>query len=220
MKRYLRLFGLAAIATFALVIGHLALAQAGVPTGYVDDNYPNMVRSDGGGPYIDGFDCVSVIAGAAGGGFCQIRTVSNSDQCNNQTWGQRRFLTLNFGAPIEWDLDRVQDDPNSGLEEVPARFIASKAFARRAVTTPVSIHVLKINDDGTTTQDTAWQLQYKNEALVTIYPDGSRGISLAPGYADADLYEIVQVVKKDRVTTKAEYKATYDMPFSVRVSAN
>jgi len=220
MKKYLRLFGLAAIATFALVIGHLALAQAGPPIGIVDDNWLNMVRSDARGPYIDGLECVSVTAGTGGGGFCQIRTVSNSDACNGQTWGERRFLTLDFGAPIDWDLDRAPGDLDSRLEDVPARFIATKAFARRAVTTPVSIHILKINEDGTTTQDTAWQLQYKNEAPVTIYPDGSRVISLAPGYAAADLYEIVQVVKKGRVTTTAEYKATYDMPFFVTVKAN
>jgi hypothetical protein len=203
---------------FALFIGQLVMAQGGGPTAFVDDSC--MVRSDGRGIYVDNIACVSVIAGSGGGGFFQLRTVHNSDLCNLQTWGERRFLTLDFGSAITWDLDLDPNDLNPAVEEVPARFIASKAYAKRAVTTPVSIFILKVNADGTTTQDTAWELRYRNEASVAIYPDGSRIISLLPAFATADLYEIVQVIKKGRVTTQAEYRGTYQMPFSVTATMN
>jgi hypothetical protein len=215
MNQRSRLFGLAAAAAFAFLLGQLASAQGNGPTGVLSDDLGNKVRSDAQGPYVDGLDCVSVIAGSAGGGFYQIRTVANSDQCNSQTWEARRFLTLDFDTGFTFDLDHDPCDSDPTVEAVPSRFIAGEAFARRAVTTSVTILVLAVNESGTTTQDTAWELRYRNRANVVVNGDGSRDIFLDQGFATADLFEYVQVVKKGRVVTQTVLRGTYDMPFHV-----
>jgi len=250
MKKGFRLFTLAAVLVSPLLgIGLVASAQkakgsGSAGTGLVSDSSPNLVRSDGGGLYDDGVNCVSVIAGF-GGGFYQIRTVHNSDPCNGEpSWwnkvsggtcsslttppaGAHRYLKLEFSSPVApttttttpGDLDG--NGAAATVECAPARFGAGGAFAQGATTTPVGILILKVSTtNGSTTQDTAWQLQYRNEATVFVHADGSRDIFLGQAgalAATADLCEVVQVVNPNngRVTTKCDFRGTFDMPFFV-----
>ncbi len=185
-------------------------------TGLVSDEYSPGIGSDGKGIYVnDEEECVSVAVGS-GDGFYQIRTVKNNDRCNSQTGEQRRYLTVDFGLYAHPDLD-LEDV--SSVENIPARFIARRAFSTRAETTgtPVDIHVLQVNGDGTTTQETAWLFRYQNWAAVSINPNGSRRISLGPEEATADLFEIVLRVnpKNGKVRTQEEHRGTFVLPFDV-----
>lgn len=218
----------ASVVVLALAVAVAARAQTStVPTGRVDDAFSQHgIKSDGRSAslscpacplYTDGVDCVSVAA-ISGPGFSQIRTVKNSDFCNAQTWTQRRFLTVDFGSSVTFDLDRDPSDADATIERVPARFIANDVWAQKPSTTPVSILVLKVNNDGTTTQDTAWQFTYHNQAPITVNADGSRSFSLSPLQALADLCEVVHVVKGGRVSTSCVLRGTFDLPFSVTVT--
>lgn len=245
MNKRLRMCGLAATVLALLGVCPLALAKAGQKpaqapspgTGLIDDNSPNKVRSDGDVPvlYDDGVDCVSVQV--AGGGFYQIRTVANTDVCNGElSWWSpnpnalptHRFLSLDFSSPVSPTTTMTPGDLDGNgtadtIEKAPARFIAGSAFAQTSTgttTTAVSIFVLKVNADGTTTQDTAWVLAYRNQATVTVNLDGSRFIFLGQGgaaLATADLCEIVTSVnpKNGKVTTSCTPVGTFDMPFFV-----
>ena len=174
-----------------------------------------MVRSDGVVIYENGVDCVSVAI--SGGGFWQLRTVANTGVCKSDT--TPRYLTLDFGSPVSpttsttpGDLDG--DDIEEQQEFAPARFVFDNAFAKKAKTgstTPVHIYVLKVNDDGSTEQDTAWAIEYRNPAQITINPDGSRTLSLAAGAATADVWSVAIVRKREQRT----FEGTYDLPFSV-----
>ena len=235
MNKSFRMFNLTAPLVFALLaLGPLALAgggklTSGPATGLVNDALTNMVRSDGRGLYVHGVDCVSVIVGSAG--IYQIRTVHNSDLCNGElSWWSpnpsalptHRYLSLDFGTSKPGDLDG--SGTAETIEKVPARFIANTAFSQNPAPTSVQIGVLKVNADGTTTQDTAWQLVYRNQATVSVNSDGSRNIFLGQGMGDAtaiaDLCEVVQTVnpKNGRLTTQCEPRGTFDMPFLVRAA--
>lgn len=207
-----RQFGLLALATILIVplLGTSTVsAQAAGSTGTVSDDVANMVRSDGAGSYLDGVDCVSV-AIFSGGGFWQLRTVANTGECKSaETNPTPRYLTLDFGGSTPpGDLDG--DGTAEQMESAPARFIFDEAFKRKATTTPVHIYVLKVNPDGSTTQDTAWAIEYRNRATITINVDGSRTLS-SGGAGTADVYSVILVRNKEQ----RQFVGTYDLPFSV-----
>ncbi len=242
MNKRLRMCGLAATVLALLAVCPLGLSKAGqkaslgpfsAGTGLVNDSLTDKVRSDGRGLYSDGVDCVSVIVGG-GGGVYQDRTVANTDVCNGElSWWSpnpsglptHRFLSLDFSLPVSPTTTTAPGDLDGNgaaetVEKAPARFIASTAFAQNPSTTAVQILVLKVNADGTTTQDTAWQLTYRNQATVTVNTDGSRNIFLGQGLGDAlataDLCENVTIVGPGgRVTTQCQRRGTFDMPFFV-----
>ncbi len=229
MNKIFRKFALAAVlVSVSIGLGPLEPARGAKPsaslvpsTGLVNDDPSNKVRSDGRGLYIHGVDCVAVQVGAMG--FYQIRTVHNSDMCNGElSWWSpnpsglpvHRYLTLDFGASTPGDLDG--NGTAATVEKAPARFISPDAFARGATTASVQILILKVNVDGTTTQDTAWQFTYQSRADVVVNSDGSRVISLLPGHAAADLCEVVQTVGRGgKVSTTCQFVGTFDMPFQV-----
>ena len=199
-------------AIFVLAGGNSALAA---PAGTVSD-LSLGVGSDGGGTYVDGDRCVSVVGGKRGKGFYQLRTVSNSEPgCKEQAF--ERFLTLNFGAgSTPGDLDG--DGANEQIEGPPARFIAFTAFGKKAARegTEVAILVMEVNADGSTTQETAWNLQYQNLANVEVISNDVRRIYLPQEMADADLFEIELTVNKGgKVKKKETFRGTYIMPFDV-----
>lgn len=238
MKKAFGLFTLAAGLLFALLaLGPVASAQKGQGpgpgTGLVSDSSGNLVRSDGGGLYDDGVSCVSVIAGG-GSGFYQIRTVANTDPCNMEVswWSPNpthlpthRYLALDFSSPLPPTTTSTPGDlDGSGtrdtVEKAPARFIANVAFAQGATTTPVQILILEVKSDGTTTQNTKWELKYTNEASITVHTDGSRDIFLgqdAAAAATANLFEIVQVPCHGgkQVCNTEQPRGTFSMPFFV-----
>ena len=195
----------------------------GVPgTGSVSDSLVYKVRSDGGGLYDDRVDCVGVGADGAGGWY-GLRTVRNTDMCNSELsyWSPNpsnlplhRYFTIELGAVVG-DLDG--NGTAESIEKAPGRFQASNAFAKGATSTPVSIYILKVNADGTTTQDTAWAISYKNQAhVVAGMSAGSVEIYLLPGEADADLCEVVQVVNKGgKVSTRCSPRGSFDLPFDI-----
>ena len=201
-------------AIFVLAGANSALAA---PIGTVSDDFSPGVGSDGGGTYVDGDRCVSVLGGKRGRGFYQLRTVSNSEPgCKEQAF--ERFLTLNFGADPGGDLDGVDGDTDPTVEGQPARFIAFTAFGKKAASegTEVAILVMEVNDDGSTTQETAWELKYQNFANVVVTSKNVRQISLPQEMADADLFEIEFIVnKRGKVKKKATYRGTFTMPFKV-----
>jgi hypothetical protein len=123
---------------------------------------------------------------------------------------------LDFGSPVAPTTTTTPGDlDGNGVaqqqEFAPARFVFNDAFVRKATTTPVHIYVLKVNLDGTTTQDTRWDIEYRHAATIVVNGDGSRTLSLAAGAATADLYSIITVGRK----TQSNFVGTYDLPFSV-----
>ena len=214
-----RNFSLLALAT-TLIVPLLAIssasAQGAGSTGIVSDAAPNMVRSDGAGPYLEAVDCANV--GTAGSGFWQLRTVQNSGVCNGEPsyWtpgaaDYHRWLTLDFGASTApGDLDG--NGAAQQLEFVPARFIFNDGFTKRASTTPVHIYVLKVLASGATTQDTAWAVEYRNPAQITINADGSRTFSLTGAASIADVYRVIRI---NGGREQSQYVGTYNLPFSV-----
>ena len=227
-------FGLLALATILIVpllgTGSIALAQT---TGTVSDAAPNMVRSDGEGIYIDGFDCVSVAILPGSGGYL-LRTVANMGVCKDQRsyWNPdplnptvyHRWFTFDFGSPIPPTTSTTPGDLDGNgtaqqLEFAPARFNFDGPFAKKIKTTgttPVSIFVSKVNSDSTVEQDWAWDIEYLKPATVVVNPDGSRTLSLAQGSAAADVYMITTTTGRNgRVTTQSTWVGTYDLPFSV-----
>jgi hypothetical protein len=103
IKKHFTLFTWAAILIVPLLATSPASAQNG-STGIVSDAAPNMVRSDGGGTYVDD-SCVDVAISPPG--FWQLRTVRNAGVCNSQPsyWTPgatvfHRWLTLDFGSPV------------------------------------------------------------------------------------------------------------------------
>jgi len=204
-------------AIFVLAGANSALAAA---EGTVSDGYSPGVGSDGDGAYVDGEDCVSVLGGTKGGGFYQLRTVSNAQPgCKENPF--QRFLTLDFGDSMVAPGDLDGDGEYEQIEGPPARFIAGTAFGKKATRegTEVVILFMEVNDDGSTTQETAWQLEYQNRATVQVISNDVRRIFLLPGEAAADLFEIVESprIKKGRgkVTTTKKDHGTYIMPFEV-----
>lgn len=173
------------------------------------------VSSDGQSTYVKGEQCV--FAGSAQTGFWQLRTIANKTECKLQVRGVWRFLRLDMGAGNTNDLD--QDGSAGQFEDVPVRFFAVDLFASNSGGfTPVSIDVVTVNADGTTTQDTKWSITYRNEAPIVINPDGSRTIALGGTDARADVCENVEVTKgKGRTKTECQDRGTVDLSFEVNV---
>ncbi len=211
-------------AIFVLAGANSALAA---PKGTVSDLSLSLgVGSDGEGIYVDGQNCVSVVGDKRGRGFYQLRTVSNSEPgCKVNPFV--RFLTLNFGVDSNGvplapgDLDG--DGENEQVEGPPARFIAFTAFGKKAARdgTEVAILVMEVNADGSTTQETAWNLQYQNLANVEVIGNDVRRIYLPQETADADLFEIELIVNgRGKVKKKETHRGTYTMPFEVFADIN
>jgi hypothetical protein len=166
-------------------------------------------------------DCVSVLADNPGSrrGFFQLRTVKNSDDCNQHP---ERFLVLDFGDSEVYDVDQDEntDDP---LESVYARFILGQAFSRDAEADGTSVVILILETDysgtrPTTTQETAWELRYSSNADVFVDPDdpNTRTIRSDPGVSAAELCEItLQQQGKKKIKKVCAHRATVDMPFEV-----
>ena len=212
-----------------IILGELLVGAATVfaqngSTGTLNDAVPNMVRSDGGGIYVDD-PCVDVAIASTG--FWQLRTVRNAGVCNGEAsyWTPgatvfHRWLTLDFGSPVSPTVSITPGDlDGNGVaqqqEFAPARFVFNDAFAKKArtgSTTPVHIYVLRVLGSGATTQDTAWDIEYRSPANITVNPDGSRTLSLAAGAAVADLYMIASL---PHGKTQSNYMGTYNLPFSV-----
>jgi len=151
-------------------------------TAWVNDN-DVFYRVRGDGPvgegnfsvYIDDsieHDCVSVIADDpnTNRGFFQLRTVKNTDACNQNPL---RWLVLDLGEGNGCDVD--QDGTSEAVESVYARFIAGEAYSRDAEENGTSVEILiletsyDVNNEVTnTTQETAWVLTYSNNAEVTV----------------------------------------------------
>jgi len=177
---------------------------------YTDD-------SIGGAPQ----DCVSVLADNPGSrrGFFQLRTVKNLDNCNQNP---QRFLVLDFGGSKVYDVDQ-DGNTDDQLEEVYARFIAGQAFSRDAEANGTSVVILILETDysgtgPTTTQETAWELSYSENADVWVDPDdpNTRTIRSDPGLpAWAELCEITLLQGKKKIKKVCVWRARVDMPFEV-----
>ena len=194
-------------------------------TAWVSDDAGYMVRSDGRGLYVNydydekaAEDCVRVW------GTIMLRTVHNSDVCNGQLsyWSPNpynqpthRFLTLDFGISAPGDLDG-NGTPET-IEKAPARIGFGRVQGGLA---PVGILVLHVNPDGTTTQDTAWSINYHNPAHASTSGSGTVDFCLEPGEATADLYEVVGIVNPNnrRVKETYEFVGTFDLPFHIQVA--
>lgn len=237
-KKYFGPLAAAAILIAPLVgIASTATAQHGT-AGTVSDATSNMVRSDGGGIYQDGIECVSV--GTAGNGWYQLRTVQNAGVCNGErSWwsvnppiaspplpyipgqGYHRFLTLDFSARLDGPVSPGNLDGSNALnpgivQYAPVRFIFENAFKNRATTTPVGMFVLYVDPNtGATTQDTAWDIEYVPQAVITPNPNGSKTLTLPPNSASAKVYHITYTTVHGRTTSTSTYVGTYDLPFSV-----
>jgi hypothetical protein len=170
------------------------------------DAVTDRLRSDGAGDYVDGVACVTSIAGSAGGGVYQLRSIANTPVCLAQTRGTWRGFTIDFGSATV-DLD--QDGVAEAIEAAPARLLADNAFAQGATTTPVKIYVLEVLADGTTTQNTKWTLQYTGNASVS--GTATKTIQALPGNATVKLY--AGTVSKGSVPV-----ATIDLPFKLTLT--
>jgi hypothetical protein len=194
-------------------------------TAYVFDDAQYMVRSDGRGLYVDytydekaAEDCVRVWD------TIMLRTVHNSDVCNGQLsyWSNNplslpthRFLTLDFGDSTPGDLDG--NGVAEPIEKAPARIGFSRVQGGLA---QAGILVLRVNPDGTTTQDTAWSVNYYNLAHAETDGSGTTLFYLEPGEATADLYEVVGVVNPNNRRVKETYVlvGTFDLPFRIQIA--
>lgn len=194
-------------------------------TAYVFDDAQYMVRSDGRGLYVDytydekaAEDCVRVW------GTIMLRTVHNSDVCNGQLsyWSDNplglpthRFLTLDFGDSTPGDLDG--NGVAEPIEKAPARI----GFSRiQGGLSQAGILVLRVNPDGTTTQDTAWSVNYYNLAHAVTSGSDATLFYLEPGEATADLFEVVGMVnpKTGRVKETYVFVGTFDLPFRIQIA--
>ena len=223
LKKHFGLLALAILIAQLLGTDSIASAQSSSGnTGTVSDAPPNMVRSDGGGAYIEGVACANVAIFSPG--IWQLRTVTNSGTCNGEPsyWTPgatvfHRWLTLDFGSPVSPTTSTTPGDlDGNGVaqqqEFAPARFYFEDAFVRKATTTPVEIYVLKVLASGATTQATAWEIDYRNRATIVVNGDGSRTLSLSAGAATADVYMISPL---PHGKTQSNFMGTYDLPFSV-----
>jgi hypothetical protein len=202
------------------VCGRASAQNAGGSTGTVSDAPPNMVRSDGGGAYIEGVSCANVAIFSAG--FWQLRTVTNSGVCNGEAsyWTPgatvfHRWLTLDFSSPVAPTSSTTPGDLDGNgaaqtQEYAPCRFVFNDGYVRRATSTPVHIYVLKVLASGATTQDTAWAVEYRSPAQIAINADGSRTFSSTAAPV-ADVYSVAVINHKEQ----RNYVGTYNLPFSV-----
>jgi hypothetical protein len=191
------------IELFTIVPYH---GNGGPFTAMLDDALSNKLRSDDGTSYADGLRCV-YSQWESGGGFYQLRTISNTTECKAvQRPGWRNF-TLDLGATNSFDLD--QDGIAESIENVPARLIFADAFAQAATTTPVRLLILVVNPDGSTTQASNWSLEYRDGATVTGAPIDGRILTTVNGTAD--------VVYTTSVHGKlvSTYKGTVQVPFKL-----
>lgn len=175
-------------------------------------------------------DCVSVLADDPGSrrGFFQLRTVKNSDDCNQ---GPQRFLVLDLGDENDCDVDQdgkttgggkdLERDSNE-VEEVYARFIPAQAFSRDAEQEGTSVVILILETDysgtwPTTTQETAWELSYSSNAQVDVDESDPniRFITSQPGSSSADLCQIQLQLRGKKINKVCAHRATVDMPFEV-----
>jgi hypothetical protein len=170
------------------------------------DSATDGLRSDGGGSYVDGVACATSVAGSAGGGVYQLRSIANTPDCLAQTRGTWRSFAIHFGTPVV-DLD--QDSVADTVEVAPARLLAENAFAQGATTTPIKILVLEVLADGTTTQNTKWTLQYTSNASVS--GTTARTIQALPGNATVNVY--AGTVGRGSVPV-----ATIDLPFTLTLT--
>jgi len=170
------------------------------------DAATDRLRSDGGGSYMDGVACATSVAGSAGGGVYQLRSIANTPGCLIQTRGTWRSFAMDFGTPI---VDVDQDGVAEAVEAAPARLLAENAFAQGATTTPIKILVLEVLADGTTTQNTKWTLQYTSNASVT--GTTTRVIQALPGNATVNVY--AGTVARGSVPV-----ATIDLPFTLTLT--
>ena len=146
-------------------------APAGPALGTFNDSLHYKVRSDGRDPDLNGiFDyrdqVACVVCAIASTGFYQVRTIAASILgCVAQKRGEWRFFRIE-GSGV--DLD--QDGTVELIEEAPGRFITSNLYApgSTVTSTPVSIGVLHVNADGTTTIEAEWLINYLNEAPITV----------------------------------------------------
>jgi hypothetical protein len=224
----------AVVGTIILIgIGMDALAAGKKPqpqpeptyTAWVDDDPVYMVRSDRGELYIDGKECVTVW------GTIQLRTVQNSDPCNGELsyWSDNpydqhthRFLTLDFSVPVQGTTTTSPGDldgngPAETIEKAPARIGFGRVQGGLA---QAGILVLHVNPDGSTTQYTAWSVNYYNLAHATTSDSGAVDFSLEPGEATADLYEVhaTQNPKSRGYKESYEFVGTFDLPFHIQVA--
>ena len=179
----------------------------------------NKVRSDGRGRYDDQEDCVSVRIDFTSGTY-QLRTISNViPGCKDQTRDVWRFLTLDLGAGNTFNFDQDRDGPE-GLEEAPARLVASRAFHKRAESTPVIIRILEVKADETgTTQESAFEITYRNEAHIIVVSDTKRVIYLEPTEAAADVCERKPAPKGKNKFECVHIGTIADLPFRVTAEA-
>ena len=157
------------------------------------DDLTYKVRSDGMGVghdepnlYVNAEQCVAVPEGE----FI-MRTISFAEGCSAQPRGDWRYLTFDLTgvndanpacAAGEFNLD--QDGFCEPLELAPARVSLSK-LGNKTQGSTVSIWILELNPDGTTTQNREWRILYQN--AVVVPPTAGNGvITLAPGEALAD----------------------------------
>lgn len=131
--------------------------------------------NDDANGYVDEDQCVRV---AIDKKFYQLRTIRNTDACKALARGEWRYLQLSGTG-----LDLDQDGTVESTEDAPARFIAPDLFAPgRTSSTPVTILVLTVNDDGSTTQDTRYRIEYVDEAPIDKQSD-RHAIELPSGSA-------------------------------------
>ena len=172
-----------------VVMGPVLLAQS--PDAYTalfDDAIGNLLRSDGAGSYADGGpaynpNCVHSMRSA--GGLYQLRTIANTAYCKGVQRPGWRSFKIELGVP---SLDLDQDGVAEAIEDAPGRMLVDNAFAQGATSSPVKIFLLVVNANGSTTQDTKYELRFRSNVSVTDIGNQSRILQAVTGSATVDVY--------------------------------
>ena len=172
-----------------VVLGPVLFAQS--PDAYAaqfDDNTGNLLRSDGSGQYADGgpaYNPNCVLSQRYGGGLYQLRTINNTAYCKAVQRPNWRSFKIELGVP---SLDLDQDGTAEAIEDAPGRMLVDNAFAQGATSSPAKILLLVVNPNGSTTQDTKYELRFRNNISVTDIGNQSRILQAVTGNATVDVY--------------------------------
>ena len=153
-----------------------------------DDALTYSLRSDGGGQYTDGSpaynpNCIHSVR--HGGGLYQLRTIANTAYCKAVQRPAWRSFQIDFGVP---SVDLDQDGVAEVIEDAPGRILVDNAFAQGVTSSPAKIFVLVVNSDGSTTQDTKYELRFRTNIAVTDIGNESRMLEALPGNAAVDIF--------------------------------
>jgi len=182
-------------------------------TAVLDDATAYKLHSDGGGTYVDGYpDYSSSCVDSKGhaGGVYQLRTIANTGDCKAVLRPAWRWFRIDLGSAL---LDLDQDGTAEAIEDAPGRLLASDAFAQGATSSPAKIYILVVNADGSTTQNTKYELAFRAGVSVTDIGNGGRILEAPAGSATVDIFGSWKAGKPVGPTL-----ATVQLPFKLTLN--